>query len=67
MRNKTRTNERGKEMTEQKIKEKQAKENTPYELAKAIRKMLDEAKANYKGNWNDDEVEVTVCELVFED
>jgi len=60
-------NEGRKEMTENKIKERQEKENVPYELAKAIRRLLDDAKANYKGNWNDDEIEVTVCELVFED
>ena len=54
-------------MTEKQIAARQAKENTPYELAKAIRKMLDEAKREYGSDWNDDEVEVQVCELVFEE
>lgn len=54
-------------MTEKQIRDRQAKENVPYDLAAKIRKMLDEAKSSYKGNWNDDEIEVQVCELVFEE
>lgn len=54
-------------MTEKQIKQRQAAENAPYEIALKIRALLDEAKKSYTGDWDNDAVEERVSELVFEE
>lgn len=54
-------------MTEKEIIKRQTCENVPYEIALKIKELLADAKKSYPGNWDDDEVETKVAELVFED
>jgi len=55
-------------MTQEQIHEQQRRDNAPYDLALKIRALLDQARDEYgKQMWCDDEVEVRICELVFED
>jgi GTPase Era involved in 16S rRNA processing len=55
-------------MTMSKIETAQQKQNVKFELAKQIRALLDEAKKTYGAqDWDDDELEQCVCELVFEE
>lgn len=50
------------------IEKKQLQANTPFELAKTIRKMLDAARQDYgPAKWDEDEVEAAIGELVFEE
>ena len=59
-----------KEMTLETIKERKEREAMPYEIAIEIRNALNEARKEYNrkgGDWDGDEVEVTICELVFEE
>jgi hypothetical protein len=53
-------------MTTKDIMAKQAKDNVKYEVALKIRALLDEAaKAYGKQDWEDDNVEAEISELVF--
>ena len=55
-------------MTLKQIKEAQVKANVPYELAKQIRVLLDEARAKYgAGQWEEDAIEEKAIELVTEE
>ena len=55
-------------MTMTKINKIQARENIKYEVAKQIRQLLDESRKQYgPQDWDDDDIESAVCELVFEE
>ena len=55
-------------MTANKIEAAQKKAQIPYEVAKQIRQMLDEAKKAYGvSDWNDEMIEEEIQRLVFED
>jgi len=52
-------------MTLKQIEARQMKENVPFELAKKIRTILDEARKAYgPGEWDDDDVESKIVDLV---
>ncbi len=55
-------------MTINKINKEMEKAMKKYELAKAIREMLDAARKEYGPQaWDDDELEMHIQELVFEE
>jgi hypothetical protein len=55
-------------MTINQIEKAQSKATLKFELAKHIRELLDEAKKTYGAqDWDDDELEACICELVFEE
>lgn len=51
-------------MTTKEIAVKQTKANVKYEAAKKIRQLLDEAKKEYGADWDDDDIESQIIELV---
>jgi len=53
-------------MTIKDIEKEQARRNVPFELAKKIRAMLDEARETVGPSWDDDEMENEVFELLNE-
>ncbi|MEO7895888.1 MAG: hypothetical protein ABIR65_01195 [Pseudolysinimonas sp.] len=54
-------------MTTTNISKAQEKANVPFEVAKKIRQLLDEAKKAYGSGWDDADVEGKIMELVTED
>ncbi len=53
-------------MNMKQIEKRQARSNTPFELAKQIRGILDEARRAYgPTEWDEDDVESQVSDLVF--
>ena len=55
-------------MTMAKINKLQARENIKYEVAKQIRELLDAARKSFgPQDWDDDDIESAICELVFEE
>lgn len=55
-------------MTQNQIERRMQQEMVPYQLAKQIRELLDQAKKAYGAqDWADSEVETKIAELVFEE
>lgn len=55
-------------MTMKKIEAEQKKDSIKFELAKQIRALIDAARKEYGADdWDGDDIESRVCELVFED
>jgi hypothetical protein len=55
-------------MNMKQIEKKQARSQVPYEVAKQIRALLDESRKSYGAtDWDDDELELKIQELVFEE
>ena len=55
-------------MTANKIEAAAKKAQLPFEIAKQIREMLDQAKKAYgASDWNDEMIEEEIQRLVFED
>ncbi len=55
-------------MTSQKIQQQAARELKKFEIAKQIREILDAARKEYgPTDWDDDEMESRIAELVFEE
>lgn len=55
-------------MTKSQIEKVQVKANAKYEVAKAIRELLDAAKKTYGATeWADDDMETEIQTLVFEE
>lgn len=55
-------------MTKNQIEKRQQQQNVPYELAKQIRQLLDEARKQYgPTDWDGDDIEVKIAELVFDE
>lgn len=55
-------------MTSAKIQKKAERELRKFELAKQIRELLDAARKDYgPGDWDAEEIEAQICEMVFED
>lgn len=55
-------------MTSSKIQKKAEREMKKFELAKQIREMLDAARKEYgPTDWDDDDIESQIAEMVFEE
>lgn len=55
-------------MTTAQIEKRQSQANVPYEVAKQIRALLDAARKEYgPTQWDENDVQCVIQELVFED